>query len=131
MISFLSDTAKFNLPRYMPVGFAFYGANMVILASDSTHVLLGLTTAPVTFDFIYFPEFYAPSSNYYTLDHTMDWESSQAYVSGVPAASGAFCGYIYTPGEFRPRIWIQPTAFDPTPLLVDLPAVSSAWYVPP
>lgn len=127
-ITYLSPNAKFSFPRYMPAGVAFKGTNLFLVASNSSHVVIGIASTTITFDFIYFPEFYAPSSNFYTLDHVFDWPTSQAYIAGVPTGSGAFCEWGYLPGEFLPRIIITPTAPGASLIVVDIPVLTGHWW---
>lgn len=62
--------------------------------------------APVyTVDLKIKPEFFAPSSNWYTLDWVIDWAASQVYVSGSPLAAGV--GIRFWPMTTEPTWRIQ------------------------
>lgn len=62
--------------------------------------------APViTVDLKIKPAFFAPSSNFYTLDWIFDWAASQVYLSGSPISAGV--GYRYWPMQTEPTWRIQ------------------------
>lgn len=80
-----------------------------------------------TVDLFIWPNFFAPSSNCYTLDYVFDFTASQVYMGGIPISAGV--GYKFVAMQTEPtwRIQVLATlAIDETQTL-DLVQLSNYW----
>jgi hypothetical protein len=130
-IGFIGSNGKYAFTRYVPLGYWFLGGNLALLSFTSSHLIIEQTSSLIVLDFALYPNFIAPSTNHYTLDHVFNFSDSQAYIAGIPAFSAVIVDLAYAPGEYSPRIRVNNGFSSGSDLFVSLVQPSSPWYVRP
>jgi len=71
--------------------------------------------------------FYAPSSNVYSLDYVFDLANSYSFVGLIPTPTSINFGLMFVPGEGSFRLGTEPSLPGDPAWTVDLPALANYW----